>query len=262
MNSFLTKILKFKRAALEHQKKNVQLRTLEKGIEEAPPVRNFSKAICRPSQIRLIAEIKKASPSRGIIRAEFDPLEIASIYEKSGVAAISVLTEEKFFLGHPRFLKEIRKKCLCPLLRKDFIFDEYQIFESRYLGADALLLITAILSEIQLKQLLKLTEALGMQALVEVHNQSELGVALRAGARLVGVNNRDLNSFDTHLSTAVSLGRFFPHGIARVAESGLFTHKDVIKMKRSGYHAVLIGEAIIKKKNIGEKIRELMGYNK
>ncbi|MDO8687547.1 MAG: indole-3-glycerol phosphate synthase TrpC, partial [Dehalococcoidales bacterium] len=208
-----------------------------------------------------IAEVKKASPSKGIIRADFDPVAIARVYAANGAAAISVLTESKYFQGSLNYLKDIRdalgdKKI--PLLRKDFIFDPYQVYEARAYGADSLLLIVAMLTPEKLKELLELSHRLKMMCLVEVHNEAELKVALNYEASIIGINNRDLNTFETDLTTTERLRPLIPADRLVVSESGIKDHSDMEKLGRLGVDAVLIGESLMASDNIAAKMKELL----
>jgi indole-3-glycerol phosphate synthase len=243
-----------------------------------PPTRGFGAAIQRlasndgspsgappisPTACRLIAEVKRASPSKGVLRADFDPVALASAYAENGAAAISVLTDERFFQGHAEYLRQIREVVSLPLLRKEFILDEWQLPESRALGADAILLIVAILSPNQLKDYLQTAEALGLDALVEVHTEAELEVALASPARVIGVNNRDLNTFVTDLATTV---RFAPRvkepGTERVlvSESGINSAADVTRLQALGVDAILVGESLVRERDVAPKVRELAGF--
>ena len=218
----------------------------------------FKKAISRKGQINLIAEVKKASPSAGLIREDFNAVKIANIYIKNNAAAISVLTEEKYFLGKFAYLDLISENCPVPVLMKDFIVHEYQIYEGLFYGASAVLLIVAMLSDKQLKDLMKVAHSLGLDCLVEVHDQSELERALKAGAEIIGVNNRNLLNLKVDLNNCLSLIPQIPKGIVIVAESGLKTHEDVRKVEKAGAHAVLIGETFMRSPDIGAKIKEVM----
>jgi indole-3-glycerol phosphate synthase len=227
---------------------------------ELPPPRNFQEALTgRESAI--IAEIKKASPSRGIIREDFDPRKIAGIYEDNGAAAISILTESVFFKGDSRYLSEISKIASIPLLRKDFIIDPYQIYETRLLGGDALLLIARLLSREALAEYIALTVELGMTPLVEVHNEGELEKALAAGAQVIGINNRNLDTFVTDLGTSLKLAPLIPAGIVKISESGIAGRQDVETLQRAGIHAFLIGETLMRAADMGRKLRELSGMD-
>jgi indole-3-glycerol phosphate synthase len=245
-------------------------------LERVPSIRPFAAALSRnegldaslpagPRQpVRLIAEVKRASPVKGILRADFDARSLASAYAANGAAAISVLTDERFFQGHPDYLRQIREIVPLPLLRKEFIIDEWQLPESRFLGADAVLLIAAILSPNQLRDYLEAAAALGMDALVEVHTEAELETALAAEARIIGVNNRDLNSFVTDLATTERFAARIKgeDGSGRrilVSESGIRTAADVERVGACGADAVLVGEALVREHDVALKVRELSG---
>lgn len=223
-----------------------------------PPTKSFYAALKNNREVTLIAEVKKASPSKGVIRADFNPLEIACIYNDNGAGAISVLTEEKFFQGSPAYIEALRRSINLPLLRKDFIIDPIQIYEARLLGADAILLIAAILKDELLIKFQQLAGDLGLDCLVEVHTVEELGRVLNTGARIIGINNRDLQTFKTDLSTTFRLRDKIknPH-IAVVSESGINTRQDVIAMAQHGIDAILVGEALIRENDIAAKVREL-----
>ena len=206
----------------------------------------------------VIAEVKKASPSKGVIREDFDPVAIAMSYEAAGASAISVLTDEQFFQGSLDYLRQVKAAVSVPVLRKDFIVDEYQIFEARAAGADAVLLIAAVLRKDRLAHFMYSTHRLGMQALVEVHNGSELATAVELGADLVGINNRNLRTFEVDLNVTANLA---PAAAGRkiVSESGIFTRADMVKLGAMGVDAVLIGEALMRERDIEAKLRELIG---
>jgi indole-3-glycerol phosphate synthase len=212
----------------------------------------------RRADIAVIAEIKKASPSRGVIRADFDPVAIARAYERAGAAALSVLTEERFFQGHRDHLEAVRSAVGLPILRKDFLFDPYQVVEARAWGADAVLLIVAILSDRQLGEMLAVAEEQGLDALVEVHDEDELERAARAGAKIIGINNRDLRTFVTTLETAERLRPLVPAGAVPVAESGIERPADVARLRRAGFGAFLVGESLMRAPDPGAKLRELL----
>lgn len=218
----------------------------------------FKKAISKRGQVNLIAEIKKASPSAGLIREDFDPMRIANIYVQNKAAALSILTEEKYFLGKTAYLRKISNEYDLPMLMKDFIIHEYQIYEGSFCGASAVLLITAILSDAQIKDLMAAAHALGLDCLVEVHDEQEIERALKAGAEIIGVNNRDLRSLQVDINTGLRLIPLIPKGKVVVAESGLSSHDDVKRVGAAGAHAVLIGETFMRAEDIGAKIREVM----
>ena len=220
----------------------------------------FKRNIARPYHINLIAELKKASPQRGIIRGDFNPVKIALTYQANGASALSVLTDERFFEGRLRTLKELKQRVTLPLLRKDFIIDEYQIYESLCYGADAILLIANILTEEELTNFYKISKDLGMDVLMEVHNEEDVEKALKTGASIIGINNRDLNTFRVDLTTTQRLIRLIPENKVRVSESGIRTYEDVMFMKSLGVHAVLIGEVFMESNDIAAKMREVMHY--
>jgi len=218
----------------------------------------FKKAISRPGQINLIAEIKKASPSAGLIREDFNVTKIAGIYIKNNATAISVLTEEKYFLGKFAYLAKVSDNCNVPVLMKDFILHEFQIYEGLFYGASAVLLIVAMLSDNQLKGLIKVAHSLGLDCLVEVHDEAELKRALSANAEIIGINNRNLQSLKVDVNNCLKLIPQVPKGIIIVAESGLKTHEDIRRVQEAGAHAVLIGETFMRSTDIGAKIKEVM----
>ena len=206
----------------------------------------------------IITEVKKGSPSKGIIRADFDPLEIAEIYQNNGATCLSVLTDEKFFMGHLRFLAQIRETVSLPLLRKDFICDPYQIYEARAAGADAILLIAACLNLNQLKEFHALARELHLDVLLEVHDETEMETALQTDCTLIGVNNRNLRTFVTDLGTTGRLARMMPAGRLLVAESGINNRADIVHLLDAGAGAFLIGESLMREADIGAKLQELL----
>jgi len=213
----------------------------------------------RANEINIIAEVKKASPSKGIIREDFDPVAIAHEYANNGASAISVLTEQDFFQGSLEYLRAIRAAIpMIPLLRKDFIFDPYQIYEAAAAGADALLLIVAMLNDETLSNLLTLTNEIGLDALVEVHNEAEMKRAVAVGARIIGVNNRDLKTFVTTLETSVQLATMAPPDALLISESGIETPMDIEKLRQSGFHAFLVGESLMRAQSPGEALGNLL----
>lgn len=259
----LDEIVESKKKSLEVAKEEHPLEGLKERLVTLPPARDFQRAIAygggAKDRIRIIAEIKRASPSKGMIREYFVPAEIARGYFEAGAAAISVITEEKYFKGKLEYLSGLRGNMRIPLLRKDFIFDEYQIFESRVAGADALLLIVAVLGKDRLKELLELTHSLGMSALVEVHDEAETEIALESGAKIIGVNNRDLKTFKTDINTTIRLAPYIPRDRVLVSESGINTHEDILKLREWGVEAFLIGEALMREENFRKKLKELRG---
>jgi len=269
----LDRILADKRAEVDTRKAQTPLDGLKRAVRDAAPARDFAAAIraersgscglrfrlrriCSPS---LIAEVKKASPSRGLIRADFDPAEIAAAYEQAGASAISVLTDEKYFQGRLEYLEAVHRAVSLPVLRKDFIIDAYQVYEARAAQADAILLIVAALSRERLSELMALAGELGMASLVEVHTAEELDAALEVGARIIGINNRDLRTFETKLDTTLELAHRAPADRILVSESGIFTRADVERLMAAGVDAVLIGEALMRESDPGAKVKELLG---
>jgi len=256
----LDRIVADKKLELEGTRSELPMVELRRMALEQPPPLDFSTAL-RGDGIRLIAEVKKASPSRGIIRADFNPVEIAQIYADNGAAAISVLTEAKYFQGSLSYLKSIREFLgdkRPPLLRKDFIFDPYQVYESRAFGADSLLLIVAILDRDKLEELITLVRELGMSCLVEVHNEAELEIALDSRAEVIGINNRNLNTFEVDISTTGRLRPLIPRDRIVVSESGIKSRSDIEQLKRWGINAALIGESFMSSPDIASRIKELL----
>jgi indole-3-glycerol phosphate synthase len=228
-------------------------------METSPP-RDFLGALQRPKtgKTALIAEVKKASPSAGVIRADFDPVRIARIYEAHGADCLSVLTDERFFQGHDDYLRAVRQAVALPLLRKDFIVDEWQVYEARMIGADAILLIAAALSPTQIMDYQAIADMLGMAALVEVHTDGEMETALAADARLIGINSRDLNTFVTDLATVERLAAMVPSNITLVAESGIKTRADAARVASAGAKAILVGETLMRAPDIAAALTELL----
>lgn len=257
---FLKQILEKQYAEVARRKGRIPLKALREELENHTPVIRPFRQNLRGAKIRLIAEVKKASPSKGLLYSDFDPVRLGTCYERSGAAGISVLTEERFFLGSLDNLKLVKAKtAVTPVLRKDFIVDPYQLVEARLYGADAVLLIVAALLPGQLKLLLAETGKLGMDALIEVHDAREVKVALDCGATLIGINNRNLQSFKVNLETTFQLLTEIPAAIARVSESGISTRLDIQKLEAAGVDAVLIGESLVTAADPEAKIRELFG---
>ena len=259
ISSFLDTILAKKRAHI--QARRAYYENLKRNLERSEYGRYgiFKRAVSAPGGMNLIAEVKKASPSKGLIRDDFDPEEIARAYEKAGAAALSVLTEEDFFQGKAAYLKRITEFSGIPALMKDFFIDELQLFEARHCGASAVLLIVAALSDVQLKDLYQAASALDLDCLVEVHEEKELDRAVKAGAEIVGINNRDLHSFEVALATSERIIPRIPAGKVIVVESGLRSNTDVLRMKDLGANAVLIGEIFMRERDVAAKVREVMG---
>jgi indole-3-glycerol phosphate synthase len=259
MTNILQRIVEAKRQEVERQRNEVSERQMEARLVEAPPVRDFRAALEYGPGLGIIAEVKKASPSAGVLRADFDPVAIASIYQANGASAISVLTDEPFFQGHLSFLSVIRAAVALPVLRKDFILDRYQVVQARVAGADAVLLIAEILGPEELPALLAQIHDLGMQALVEIYERDNLQRVLQAGAKIVGVNNRNLRTFVTSLDHTLELARDVPPDCCLVSESGIRTHDDVKRLEAAGVKAILVGETLMRAPDIGQKLRELRG---
>jgi indole-3-glycerol phosphate synthase len=264
--TILKEIIKYKRTEeLPRQKQGREPAQVRAEAVLAPAPRDFVSALQRSERVALIAEVKRASPSKGVLRHKFDPLALATTYARNGAAAISVLTDARYFQGRLAYLSQIRAQLAAagqetPLLRKDFIFDPYQVYEARAAGADALLLIAAVLDDEEMAELLELTRHLGMTALVEVHNRPELERVLPLHPRLIGVNNRDLRDFSVDLNTCLELRQYVPADVCFVAESGIHTAADVARLARAGIDAILVGEALVKSKDVGSRVRELLNY--
>ena len=256
----LDRIMAHKREELAAQRRATPLADLKSSIPDLPPAVDLAEALSRCG-VSLIAEVKRASPSKGLLCPSFDPVELAATYATNGAAAISVLTDVKFFQGKLGYIDRVRSfisdlPLPIPILRKDFIFDPYQLYQSRSAGADAVLLIVAVLSDDELADLLELTHELGMMALVEVHDEEELERALRVEPRVVGVNNRNLEDFSVDLATFDRLRPLIPSEVVAVAESGVQAAGDVIRLAEMGADAVLVGEALVTATDVGAKVRE------
>lgn len=259
MANILDEIVANKRREIAESRSRVRESELERRLSDAPPARDFRAALERPGGIQFITEVKKASPSAGLIRAGFDPVRIAQIYEGHGAACISVLTDAQYFQGQLSYLSQIRANVTRPLLRKDFILERYQILEARLAGADAVLLIAEILEGPELEQRLVEAGDIGVQALVEIHDAENLSHVLDAGARLVGINNRDLRTFVTRLEHTLELLPRVPNECCLVSESGIKTRADVLRLEAAGVRAVLVGETLMREPDIGLKLDELRG---
>jgi len=259
----LSEILRYKKEYLKERKGILPISELKAKAKDIEITKSFKNAIKRQqnSPIKLIAEIKKASPSEGRIREDFDIYEIISIYNKKNVDAISVLTDEQFFEGSLDHLNFVRQKTEKPLLRKDFIIDEYQIYESMVNGADAILLIVAILEKSQIIDLLGLSKELSMECLLEVHNLKELDTALYCEAEIIGINNRNLKTLEVNINTTFELIKDIPDGRIIVSESGINTRADVETIESTKVDAILVGTTLMKARDIGAKIDELLGRN-
>jgi indole-3-glycerol phosphate synthase len=252
--SILERIVAAKRAEVAAaKKKNTDIKAR---AASASPVRDFVGAL-RAKQPAVIAEIKRASPSRGVLRADFDPAAIAKSYESAGAACVSVLTDAEFFQGAPEHLSHARAACSLPALRKDFLIDPYQVYEARALGADCVLLIVACLDDAQMRELESLAHKVGMAVLVEVHDAAELARALKLKTPLIGINNRNLRSFETRLETTIELLPRIPPGRVVITESGILSKADVARMRQHGVHAFLVGEAFMRAPDPGAELRSL-----
>jgi indole-3-glycerol phosphate synthase len=256
--SILAEIVAHKREELAARKAAEPRGELEARCGEVGPARDFERALAPlRGGVRLIAEVKKASPSRGVMAAELDAVALASTYARHGADAISVLTDARYFKGSLEDLRRVRATVEVPLLRKDFTIDEYQLWEARAAGADAVLLIVAILEPSLLRDLAAAAKGLGLAALVECHTERELETALAAGSRLIGINNRDLATFETRIETTLTLLPQIPPGPIVVSESGFFTAADVRRVVAAGAHAVLVGEGLVRAGDVAAKVREL-----
>ncbi|MDD5711673.1 MAG: indole-3-glycerol phosphate synthase TrpC [Smithellaceae bacterium] len=254
----LDDIIHTKKVELGRMKSVCPLAELRAMISDLPACRDFKQAISR-KDCAIIAEIKRRSPSRGILREDFDHLRIANIYASNGATALSILTDNKFFGGDISFLSQIRDRVSLPLLRKDFIIDEYQIFQSRAMGADAVLLIAAILSPSQLRDYGSLSLELGLHPLFEIHSDEELQPVLQARADIIGINNRDLKNFTTDLGTAVRIAASVPRSKILISESGVRNRGDIEILQEAGIRIFLIGETLMNAPDIGLKLRSLLG---
>jgi indole-3-glycerol phosphate synthase len=256
----LKEIVAKKKEKIFLAKQNIPTEDLKAKISGLSACRLFLEAINKPREISLIAEIKQQSPSRGVIRENFNLQEIAKIYQEAGVQAISVLTEEDYFGGNISYLNEIKNTINLPILRKDFILEPYQIYESRYFGADAILLIADLLSKEKLSELMELSDSLGLDYLIEVHNEKELKKVLSLKAPLIGINNRDLHTLEVDFKTTEKLFPLIPKDKVVVVESGIKSAQDVLFLKILGVRAVLIGQALMEAEDIKKKIQEVMGW--
>lgn len=259
MSNILERIVTSKRLEVSEARARVSEAELERRLADAPPVRDFRAALDRPGTIQVLAEVKKASPSAGVLRADFDPVAIARTYAEYGAAAISVLTDEPFFQGRLSYMTAIRDAVALPVLRKDFILNRYQLLEARAAGADAVLLIAECLEGPELPRLLSQTHELGMQALVEFYDAANLPRVLDSGAQLIGINNRDLRSFTTRLEHTLELAPRIGADRCLVSESGIRTRLDVLRLEQAGVRAVLVGETLMRAADIGAKLDKLRG---
>ncbi|MDU2239595.1 MAG: indole-3-glycerol phosphate synthase TrpC [Paenibacillus sp.] len=259
---YLDRIVETKKAEVARLAESFSITEAERRIAAMEPTRGFHSALTagRKRDMGLIAEVKKASPSKGLIRPDFHPVQLAAAYEAAGTDCISVLTDETYFQGSGAYLSAIREAVGVPLLRKDFVIDERQIYEARLLGADAVLLIAAILSDAQLRDYLALATALGLDALIEVHDRAELERVLALpAAKLIGINNRNLRTFEVSLETTAALAELVPSNATLISESGIQTREDIERLQRTGAQGVLIGETFMRRENVGDEVHDLMG---
>jgi len=258
---FLDRIVATKKKEVEALKEGFSLQAVEKSISELPSCRGFLKSVTegRHRSMGLIAEVKKASPSKGLIRQDFDPVQLAMGYRDAGADCISVLTDRDYFQGHNDYLKAVRASVDVPLLRKDFTIDYRQIYEARLIGADAVLLIAAILTTQEMKQFLELSRDLGLDALVEVHDREELERVLELDAELIGINNRNLRTFVTDIKTTEDLIAMIPPGKTVISESGIGRPEEIGYLLDIGAHGVLVGEHFMRQPNVGEAVEKLLG---
>jgi indole-3-glycerol phosphate synthase len=257
-DSVLDRILEARFREVEHPKKVLPETALKYGVKAATPLRDFSAALVKPG-LNVIAELKPASPSRGIIRDPFDPVELATSLESAGATALSVLTEGEFFRGSLKNLRDARKSIQLPVLRKDFIFDTWQVWETRANDADSFLLIVAALRDAQLVELIALGRQIGMEPLVEVHTSEELARALAVGAKIIGVNNRDLKTLEVRVETSFELIEQIPDDCIAVSESGLRTNEDLQKLRAAGFDTFLIGEQLMLAADPAAALSTLLG---
>jgi indole-3-glycerol phosphate synthase len=258
MSSILDKIVARKRLDVAEAARRLPRAELERRLPDAPPVRDFHAALAATPDVRLIAEIKRASPSAGLIRGDFEPVAIARIYEEHGAAAISVLSDEPYFQGHIEHLRAVRQAVSLPVLRKDFVIDPYQVIEARVAGADAVLLIAEILSPAEWNPLLAQIRSLGMSALVELYEAANLPAVRDSAARIIGINNRDLHTFATDLAHTIRLADSVPRDRILVSESGIRSRDDVARLRAAGAKAILVGETFMRAPDIGRAVAELL----
>jgi indole-3-glycerol phosphate synthase len=257
-DNVLSRIIEHKLREVAEAKLRRPVEIVQQELVAAPPVRDYVAALRAKSDVALIAEVKKASPSAGIIRADFDPVQIAKTYEAHGAACLSVLTDEHFFQGSLDYLRAVRKAVQIPVLRKDFIIDRYQVLEARAAGADCILLIAECLDDCQLRDLYFYASELGMESLIEIYDPENLDRVLKLDPPLVGVNNRDLRTFVTDLDQTLRLAPRLPESTLLVSESGIRTRADVDRLKAGGARAMLVGETLMRSADIGQAVDELL----
>ena len=259
MSTILDEILEQKRREVAAARERVSFNVLESRLASSPPVRGFLAALLAANRPGLIAEVKKASPSAGLIRPDFDPVTIARQYEVAGANCLSVLTDEHFFQGHLDYLRDIRQIVRIPVMRKEFIIDRYQIAEARVAGADCVLLIAECLDDVQLHDLYGYARSLGMDVLIELYDLENVPRVLATGTKLLGINNRDLRTFVTSLEHTFTVKKLVPDDVLLVSESGIGTHADILRLRSEGIGAVLVGESLMRQSDIGVAVRTLMG---
>ncbi len=258
MNNILSTIIERTKYRIQTKKNKLPLEAIKEKIPTLPPTRNFSAVLEDKQNINLICEVKKASPSKGLILKDYDPVKIAKIYEESGAKAISVLTESDFFLGSLNDLKDVKNNTSVPILRKDFIIDPYQIYESKFFGADCILLIAQILEKKELTNLIAMAKNLNLCSLVEVHSKNDLKKALECEAKNIGINNRNLDSLKVNIKTSLSLFPLIPVEKRVVSESGIKGKKEIETIKNCGINSFLIGETLLTSPKIKDKMKELL----
>lgn len=254
----LNKIIEHKKIELKESVNKFPLIELQSRVKDQQPPKDFYKLAKENSDLKIIAEVKRASPSKGIICEDFNPVQIAKSYESNGAFAISVLTDKQFFMGELEYLLSIKKEVGIPLLRKDFTLDPYHVYEARYYGADIVLLIVSVLEKTQISDLLDITSSLDMSAIVEVHDKNELEVALDVGSKIIGINNRNLKTFEVNLSTTEKLSRLIPEECLVISESGIKTAEDINRLESLGINTFLIGESFMSYNDPGFKLKELI----
>jgi indole-3-glycerol phosphate synthase len=259
LSTILDEILEQKRREVAAARERVSFNVLESRLASSPPVRGFLAALLAANRPGLIAEVKKASPSAGLIRPDFDPVTIARQYEVAGATCLSVLTDEHFFQGHLDYLRDIRQIVRIPVMRKEFIIDRYQIAEARVAGADCVLLIAECLDDVQLHDLYGYARSLGMDVLIELYDLENVPRVLATGTKLLGINNRDLRTFVTSLEHTFTVKKLVPDDVLLVSESGIGTHADILRLRSEGIGAVLVGESLMRQSDIGVAVRTLMG---
>ncbi len=260
MSDILEKIISVKHREIEESRSVVALSGLERQCSSLPPTRDFVHALrsrVEKSQPAVIAEIKKASPSKGVIREDFDPVKIASSYEQSGAACLSVLTDREFFQGAPEYLTAVKAETAIPVIRKDFIIDPYQVYEARAIGADCILLIVAALETAQMRELERVARGIDMAVLVEVHSREELESALELETPLIGINNRNLRTFETDIRTSLLVAERIPSERVVITESGINNKEDVALMVENSIYAFLVGESMMRKPDPGVALKDL-----